>query len=287
MAPVPDADAHASDAPEDTDPEMMDDDGAEPSERQPLYLPLSPLGANRIRLVTVAAVLVSAAALLLGALGGFGTMLAVTLVLCLVLAWAWPVLGGAYTPDSTALALAISAVAIVLTALREDLRWTAAAVALGIVLSFMTQLVRRTGREGLVLTLLAAFGGLVPMASATTAIGAADEALGRAYIVVAMASVAAAVVADILARPRRLSPYLGLVALVASIVGAVVAGVLLDEFGPWAALGVGAAVGSLSWSFRRVLAMQPAMVTTRGQIAAGMGSVLLTGGVVHLFTLVS
>ncbi len=283
MTPVPDADA--SDAPEAADTEAWDDDV--PTRHHALHLPLSPPGAERVRPVTIVAVLASSAALLLGALGGFGSMLAVTLVLSLLLAWAWPGLGGSYTPDATAVVLAVAAVAIVLTALREDLRWTASAVALGIVLSFMAQLVRRTGREGLVLTLLAAFGGLVPIASATTAVGAADHAQGRAYIVVAMASTGAAVVADLLTRRRGLTPFLGLVALVAAVAGAVVAALVLDEFGPWAALGVGAAVGSLSWSFRRVLAMQPGMITVRGQVAAGVGSVLLTGAVVHLFTLVS
>jgi len=251
-----------------------------------LRLPLSPL-SHHVRHGTIAAVLASAIALAVASTGGFAMTLAVALVLALVLAWAWPVLGGSWAPDMTAGVLAISAVAIVFTALREDLRWTAAAVALGIVLSFLAPLMRRTGRDGLVLTLLAAFGGLVPMASITTALWAADDPRGRAFLIVTMASTAAAVVADLLVSRRGLSPYLGLVALLAAIAGAVVASLVLDEFSPWAAVGVGAAAGSLSFSFRRVLALQPAMLSLRGQVAAGVGSVLLTGVIVRLFTLIT
>ncbi|WP_353356801.1 hypothetical protein [Intrasporangium sp. DVR] len=229
------------------------------------------------------------AALLLGlsSTAGFGPLLTVTLVLALLFAWSWPVLGGSFTPVTTTLVLLAAAPGIVLTAFHDDLRWTAAAVAFGIVLAFMAQLARRTGREGLVLTLLASFGGLLPMASATLAVTAGDESRGRAYLVVTMAAAAAAVVADLLVGSRRFGPLLGLVALAAAIVGGVVAALVLDEFGAWAAVGVAAAAGSLSWSFRRVLALQPAMLGLRGQVAAGVGSVLILGVVVRLFLLVS
>jgi hypothetical protein len=277
MTTVPDA----TDASDVTGPTGADGTPA------PLHLPLSPVGTDRMRGVTVGAVLGSAVVLAVASTGGFGSLLAATLVLSLVLAWSWPVLGGSYTPQSTAIVLLASAPAIVFTALRDDLRWTAAAVAFGVVLSFLAQLVRRTGREGLVLTLLASFGGLVPMASATLAIAAADEARGRAYLVVVMTAAAAAVLADLLVGVRKLTPFLGLVALLAAIAGGVVAALLLDEFGAWAAVGAAAAAGSLSWSFRRVLARQPAMLGTRGQLASGVGSVLVLGVIVRLFTLVS
>ena len=46
-------------------------------------------------------------------------------------------------------------------------------------------------------------------------------------------------------------------------------------------------VGTVSWSFRRVLALQPAMLTVRGQVGAGVGSVLVVGAVVHLFSVLT
>jgi hypothetical protein len=60
-----------------------------------------------------------------------------------------------------------------------------------------------------------------------------------------------------------------------------------DEIGGWAAVGVAAGAGSLSWSWRRVLSLQPAMLGVRGQVAAGVGSVLMVGVMVHIFTVVS
>jgi hypothetical protein len=86
---------------------------------------------------------------------------------------------------------------------------------------------------------------------------------------------------------RRLAPFLGFVALAAAILGALLAGSWFDEVGAWAAFGVGAAAGSLSWSFRRVLALQTAMLTVRGQVGAGVGSVLAVGAVAHLFSVIS
>jgi len=36
-----------------------------------------------------------------------------------------------------------------------------------------------------------------------------------------------------------------------------------------------------------VLALQPAMLTVRGQVGAGAGSVLVVGAVVHLFSVLT
>lgn len=277
--------------------DVADDDRAaadEVGEAGPLSLPLSPPGSDRVRLATVVAAVASAVVLLVASAGGLGATLPAALGLCLVLAWAWPVLGGSFTPNATSLVLAISALAIVPTALRHDLRWTAAAVAFGVVVSFSAQLMRRTGREDLVLSLLASFGGLVPLASVTTAVVLVDETHARAVLVVAMSAAIAAVVADLLVGVHRLAPALGLVALVASMLGAgavVLVGSSVGTWsqgvGAWTALGIGAAVGTVSWSFRRVFVLQPAMATARGQVAAGVGSVLLTGVLVRLFVLVS
>ncbi len=289
MTTVPDADP--TDAPEaPAPPGAAGPRGPEVSESSgggALHLPLSPVGADQVRPVTVGAVLVATGLLALASTGGRWPVLIATLALAVVLAWSWPVVGGSFTPQTTTIVLLVSAPAIVFTAVGDDLRWTAAAVALGIVLSFLAQLARRTGREGLVLTLLASFGGLVPMASATLWIGAADDRLGRAYLVVTLTAAAFAVVADLLVPRRRLAPLLGLVALLAAVAGGLVAALLLDELAAWAAVGVAAAAGSLSWSFRRVLALQPALLGIRGQVAAGVGSVLVLGVVVRLFTLAS
>lgn len=252
-----------------------------------LRLPLTPIGADRVRWASIASTLVAAVALLLAQGTGYAATLAVTLVLALAVAWGWPVLTGSFTPMATTGVLAVAAVAMVLSALREDLLWVPAAAAFGVVLAFFGQLVRRTGREGLVLTLLSAFGGLVVIASGTTAVVAADTERGQAVAVVAMAAVGAAVVTDLLAGVRAAVPLLGIVALVAAVLAAVLATTRIPEVGALEAVGIGAAVGTVSWSFRRVLALQPAMLTLRGQLGAGAGSVLAVGAVVHVFSVLT
>ena len=281
MAPVPDdpTAAQPADGPASADPGARSEGT--------LHVPLSPAGADRVRWVTVGVTLVGALALLPAFAAGYGPTLALTLVLALVVAWGWPVLSGSATPDATSVVLALSAVAVVLSAVRDDLRWVAAAVAFGILLSFTAQLLRRTGREGLVLTLLSSFGGLAVIASGTTAVVAADSGRGRAVAVVAMAAVAAALLADALASVRAAAPALGLVALVAASAVAMLVSTRVDEVGLAGAFGIGAAVGTVSWSFRRVLALEPAMMTLRGQVGAGAGSVLAVGAVAHLFAVFS
>lgn len=278
MAPVPEDNA----ALREPGPDASDSSVAAGS----LRLPLSPAGADRIRWVSVVATLVAAVALLVAQGTGYAETLGVTLALALAVAWGWPLLTGSWTPTATTVVLAVASVAIVLSALRQDLLWVPAAVAFGILLAFSGQLVRRTGREGLVLTLLSSFGGLVVVTSGTTAVVAANSDRGQAVAVVAMAAVGAAVVTDLLVGVRGATPFLGFVALAAAVLAAVVAS-RGSEVGALEALGIGAAVGTVSWSFRRVLALQPAMLTVRGQVGAGAGSVLAVGAVVHLFSVLT
>lgn len=282
MAPVPEDNA----ALRGPGPDRSDASGA-PGAAGSVQVPPAPRVADRIRWGSIAATLVAAVVLLVAQDSGYAATLAVTLVLAFALVWGWPRLTGSWTPAATTVVLGVASVAIVLSALREDLLWVPAAVAFGIVLSFVGQLVRRTGREGLVLTLLSSFGGLVVIASGTTAVVAADTPRGQAVAVVAMAAVAAAVVADLLSGLRVAAPLLAFVALAAAVLAAVVVASRFAEVGTLEALGIGAAVGTVSWSFRRVLALQPAALTVRGQVSAGVGSVLVVGAVVHLFSVLT
>src|SRR6476620_647737 len=271
MASVPEDNA----ALRDPGPDRSDASGA-PGVVGSLQEPHSHHGAGRIRWGSIVATLVAAAVLLVAQDSGYAATLGVTLVLALALVWGWPRLTGSWTPVATTIVLGVASVAIVLSALREDLLWVPAAVAFGIVLAFVGQLVRRTGREGLVLTLLSSFGGLVVIASGTTAVVAADTHRGQAV----------AVVADLLSGGRVAAPLLGFVALVVGMLAAVVAS-RFAEVGTLEALGIGAAVGTVSWSFRRVLALEPAVLTVRGQVSAGVGSVLVVGALVHLFSVLT
>lgn len=237
--------------------------------------------------MAVTATVLSAAALLAAAHLGTSVLLTVTLALALVLTWGWPAVSGTFTPVATTVVLAVSSVLIVLSAVRTDLKWVAAAVAFGIVLAFVTQLRRTTGREGLVLSLLAAFGGLVLIASGTTAVVAGHSDRGQAAVVVAMAAVLASLVGDLLTTTRLPGPALGGIAVVVSISAAVLVGLRFDALGTAAALVVGVTVGAVSWSFRRVLAQQPGIPSVQGQVGVGVGSVLAVGALVHLAAIIT
>ncbi|MEO7754175.1 MAG: hypothetical protein ABIS35_12265 [Terracoccus sp.] len=254
--------------------------------------PASPVTAARasavpaVQPVTVGAAVATALVLLVAATTGYAAVLGTTLVLALVLAWCWPVLGGSVTPRATAVVLALSALAIVPAALRDDLRWSAAAVAFGLLLSFFAQLLRRTGREGLVLTLLASFGGLVLITSATTAVASSTTDRGSALLLAGMAAAAVAGLADLLGSVRRLHPFLVVAALVLGVLAAALVATRTDAVSAGTALALGAAAGVASFSFRRVAAEASAGLGVRGQVAAGVGSVLLVGALVRLFTVV-
>lgn len=259
----------------------------EPEPATPLSLPLSPVSPDRVRPVAMLATVATALLLLVAALWGYAAMLAATLVLALVLAASWPALAGSVTPRASSFVLAVSSVVVVLTSLREDLLWIAAAVALGIVLSFFHQLVRAPVRESLVLSLLAAFGGLLLVASATTMVVLSHRPETEGVVVVGMVAVVAAVLGDVLAGTRGAGPFLSFIALGAAIAAALLTSLLFPDLGTLEAAGLGAAVGTVSWSFRRILSAQPAMLATQAQAAAGIGSVFVTGGVVYLFGLIA
>jgi hypothetical protein len=263
----------------------------EPEGATPLHLPMSPVGEDVPRPVALAAAAVAALLLAVASVAGYAATLGLTLVLALVLAATWPAGSGSLTPGATAVVLGASGLLIVGSALREDLRWVAAAVAFGAVLSFFHQLLRAPGREGLVLSLLASFGGLALLASAATMAALSHRPTTRGFVVVAMAAVMAALLADLLGGATVLRPFLSIVAFVAALAAAVVASVVaahwLDPVDALDAAGLGAAVGTVSWSFRRVLSGQAAMLGARAQVATGVGSVFVTGALVHLYGVIA
>lgn len=253
----------------------------------PLRLPVAPISTTQVRPLVVASAAAAAVVLALGAMAGYAAGLGVAVVLALVLAGSWPWVSGSVTPGQTALVLGASSVLIVASAVRDDLRWVAAAVAFGIVVSFFHQLLRQPGREGLVPSLLASFGGLVLVASLTVMVGLMHREGSAGFVVVGMAALVAALLADLLVGSRALRPYLSMVALVAAIVAALVASQWFARVDALDAAGLGAAVGTVSWSLRRVLSGQPAILGPRGQVAAGLGSVFLVGAIVRLYGVIA
>ena len=269
-----------------TEPEPVDD-VPDATSSTPLTLPVSPVGEHRLRPAVLGTAALAAGLVAAAALVGYPATIGLAVVLALVLAGTWPSAGGSVTPAQTSLILAVSGVLIVLSALRADLLWTAAAVAAGIVLSFFHQLMRRPLRTGLVLSLLASFGGLVLMASGATMATLAHDPETRGSVVVAMVAVVAGLLGDVLVVAPPLRPFLSTVALLAAVAGALLASSWFDRVSALDAASLGAAAGALSWSLRRVLSGQAAILGARGQVASGLGSVLVVGALVHLFAIIS
>src|SRR4051812_10398794 len=159
-----------------------------------LRLPLSPVADDRVRPVVVGAVLVGAVALLVAVQASYGAGLATVAVLGLVFALCWPALGGSWTPGPTAVVMCVAGAGIIASAVREDLRWGAAAVAFGLIVSFLQQVLRPAGREGLVLSLLAAVGGLAVLASGALLAVLGHSSRSEGIVVVALVAVLASIV---------------------------------------------------------------------------------------------
>jgi hypothetical protein len=250
-----------------------------------------PLGSlvsgDRIRPWSVIGTVVAAGGLLLAAQFGYAALLGTLGALALVVVAGWPLLAGSHTPAASSVVLGLAGVAILAATVTTDGRWIVAAVAFGAIASFFHQLLRPPPRDGLVVSLVAAFGALVLLASgALLVLGGHDAAL-TPVLVIGLLACAVGVVGDLLVPVRRIGPFLGFVVLLAGTGAAVLAGSRSDSVSTWDAVGIGAAVATVSWSLRRVFALEPALAGVRSQLALGAGSVLAVGAVVRLFTILT
>jgi hypothetical protein len=253
--------------------------------REPLRLPLSPMSADRIRPWSVAGTVVGAGALVIAAQFGYAALLGTVGALAIAVVAGWPLLGGSHTPAESSVVLALAGVAILAATVTTHGRGVAAAVALGVIASFFHQLLRPPPRDGLVVSLVAAFGALMLLASGALLVLSGHDATATPVLVVGLIVCAVGVVGDLLAPVPRIGPFLGFVVLLVGMGAAALAGSWSDTVTTWGAVGIGAAVATVSWSVRRVFALEPALLGIRGQLALGAGSVLATGALLRLFTI--
>lgn len=266
--------------------ESVPDDGASEG-RGPLRLPLSPVSGDRIRPWSVVGTVVAAGALILAAQFGYAALLGTVGALALAVVAGWPLLGRSESPAASSVVLALAGGAMLAATVPTDGRWIAAAVALGIIATFFHQLLRPPPRDGLVVSLGAAFGALVLLASAALLVLSGHDATTTPVLVIGLLACAVGVVGDLLAPVPRIGPFLGLVVLLVGMGAAALAGSWSDTVSAAGAVGIGAAVATVSWSLRRVFAQEPAVLGVRGQLALGVGSVLATGALLRLFTVLA
>lgn len=262
------------------------DDGAT-ERRGPLRLPLSPVSADRIRPWSVVGTVVAAGALIVATQFGYAALLGTVGALALVVVAGWPLLGRSQTPTASSVVLSVAGVAILAATGTTDGRWVAAAVALGVIATFFHQLLRPPPRDGLVVSLGAAFGALVLLASGALLVLGGHDATATPVLRMGLLVCAVGVIGDLLAPVPRIGPFLGFVVLLVGMGTAALAGSWSDTVSVWGAIGIGAAVATVSWSLRRVFALEPALLGLRGQLALGVGSVLATGALLRLFTILT
>lgn len=233
------------------------------------------------RFLTVIATLVGA--VLVGVAGFAGeTILALALLLgSLVVAWGWPRATGLPSPKGSSTVLALTAVLLVgsvlVTARAPYLRWTASALAIGLIAMFVQQLLRRDGRPRLTESVMGTALGLVVLASGIAYLPLIHVDDGPQLIAAAMAAIAAGTGADLLVRNPAVRPWLLPLSMVIGALASVLAALLVGAPDiPPAAL-VGVACAALSHAFRRLVSPEVGSYSSEGQIATGLASVAMPG----------
>lgn len=240
--------------------------------------------AHLPRYLTVITTVIAAVLIGVSAAAGEMILAAALLLGSLIIAWGWPGTIGLPSPLGTSVVLGISAVVLMAAVLAADtvpyLRWGSAALAFGLILAFLQQLLRRDGRARLTESVMGATLGLVVLASGVIFLPLMRVDTGPALIACAMVAVAAGTIVDLFVWHSVLRVWLLPLGMVIGGIGSVVASLILTAPAiPPAAL-IGVCSAALSHSFRRMLSPEPGSYSGPGQIAAGLGSIGLVGALV-------
>lgn len=215
-----------------------------------------------------------------GTVGGALALAVVVGLLALVMAWGWPRLLEAPAAKGSSVVLAVGAVGmstVLAVSPREDgLRWLASALAIGLMIVFLHELVRRDGRPRLTESVGIALFGFAIFASGTFFAEAVEHTGGRAVVDAAVAGVAVGMIVDLVLHRRPATTDWSL-PLGMALAGAAGAALTTVSDAPMSA-GILAAVlaSGLSHALRRLIG--PGF-ETRQQVALGVASVLLVGAV--------
>lgn len=231
-------------------------------------------------LVTITSLL-AAGGVAAGVSLGVGPAVVVVGLLGVLASVGWVVLLDVPSPRSAAAVLAVGAAAVAatvgLTAGEPMLRWLPATVAVGMILAFVQQLVRRDGRRRLTSGVAGTVAGLALTTCGVTIVPLAARPLGPAFVATAMAALAVGAVVELLARHPRVGAWAVLPVLVCGAVTAGVVGSATAGLNPMTSIGLGMLVASLSYSTRRVLAAVPVCARLRSaQLTAASAAVFVT-----------
>ena len=228
-------------------------------------------------LVTVAA-LTTSAALAATSVAGPGLLAGLLAILGLIIALGWPVLCSPPALVRVQLGLAIGALLVAgtvgLTTGPHRLVWLPVAVALGMLASFFLQLLRPDDRHGLTEAISVVATGLACLGSGATLVPLVLTEAGVRFVLIGLAGMAAGVLAELVGRVPRVGAKAVFAVMIAGGLGGWAAAVLLGVAGS-AGIGAGMLLASFSYSARRIFGAVPGAREAAGQVALGVGTVLL------------
>ncbi len=233
---------------------------------------------------------VTAGALLiaLGASAGpYATAAAVAVAMAGV-SFGWVRLLDLPSPRGTRIVLTISSLLLLGTGLLPDgagMAWLPLATAFSVFATFGHQLGRRDGRPRLVESVSGTLTGVAVLASGASLVPLSFTSGGQQAVVVTMAGVAAAALADlVLLVVRSTALAAGIVAaLLGGITAAIVSALWRPDDPTWASAAlVGAVAAWAGYALRAVQSVLPHLFGRGAQIASGMSSCLAVGILAHL-----
>lgn len=201
----------------------------------------------------------------------------VFLGLALVLAWGWPRLMNLPSPRGTSAVLGLTALALTATMVlsheHDRSRWAGAVLCVGLIGSFLHQLLRQDGRPRLVMSLAGTALGLGVLGAGSYVIAAVDEeGSHRLLLAAGLAVVVGALLEGVCGASRRRLVLGAMHVALGALVGLAA---MVTGTGLGASLASGALSGLLSWACLRTTVTLATSSHTRAQLAAGSASALI------------
>lgn len=205
---------------------------------------------------------------------------------CAGLAWGWPgilrVAAGLRLFATVTLTGLLVAVGVSVSEGEVLLGLAPIALAAGVVLTFLLQLVRSDGRAGLTDEVVATTGALAFVGLGAGLVPLGRTEVGQVALTVAMVGVAVSLVADAVSAKFGPSPWsLLLTFALGGLAGGVVGGLLGLPIW-WHGVVVGAVSALLSYAVRRLVEVLPGSLTLAGQLASACASVLAVGALAQV-----
>jgi len=236
--------------------------------------------STRLPLPVTAAAMVTTIALAATALAGPGFLAALLAVLALIVALGWPLLSGSAGLVQVQSGMAVGGLLVAgtvgLTTGSHRLVWLPVAVALGMLLTYFLQLLRSDDRHGLTEAMTVAMTGLACVASGAAIVPLTLTEPGLRFLLVGLFGMGAGLIAELSGRVRAIgAKAIFLVVMVGGLAGFF--GAQSVGVSGSAGVGLGMLLASFSYSARRIFGAVPGARETAGQIALGVGTVLVPG----------